>query len=178
MPYLAAGLVLVGALCLFNLVLTVGVVRRLREHGDSLARLSASGPSPMVRLGPGSEVGDFTATTVDGETITRDLVTGVVAFLSTGCEPCQEMLPRLVDYARAAPGGRVEVLAVIAGDREEAMEKAAVLAPVARVIVEESHGPVTVAFQNEWFPALYLLGDEHRLVASGGRLEDLPAAVR
>jgi hypothetical protein len=34
---------------------------------------------------------------------------------------------------------------------------------------------VTTAFQNAWTPALYVIDADHRVVATGGRLEHLPA---
>ena len=54
------------------------VVKRLREHTDLLA---AGSNAPTI--GIGQEVGEFSARTVDGETVSPDLLSGetVVAFL-------------------------------------------------------------------------------------------------
>jgi hypothetical protein len=38
MAFLAAELVIVGVLCVLNLLLTFGVIRRLREHEELISR--------------------------------------------------------------------------------------------------------------------------------------------
>ncbi|HET6856330.1 MAG TPA: hypothetical protein VFH94_04445, partial [Streptomyces sp.] len=63
MPFVIATVVLVGLLCTLDLVLTVGVIKRLREHTELLAKQGGG----RMSLGPGDEVGAFSATTVDGE---------------------------------------------------------------------------------------------------------------
>ncbi|MFG2000327.1 TlpA family protein disulfide reductase [Spirillospora sp. NPDC048911] len=165
MAYLTAAVVLVGVLCVLNLTLTLAVIRRLREQGHGHA-VSAT---PPVALKPGSRPAAFTATTTAGEQVSAADLTGLVGFFSAGCEPCHAMLPHFAE--RAGAMGRADVLAVIGGNDEEL---AAALAPVARVVVEDHDGPVAGAFQNSWTPAVYLLGPDHAVVATGGRLEDLP----
>lgn len=103
--------------------------------------------------------------------MSHDSIAGLVGFFSAGCEPCHKLLPQFVAHARAL--GRQNVLAVVAGDEAEMV---AALTPVARVIEEDFDGPVGGAFRNTWTPAVYLLGSDHRVVAAGGRLEDLPVA--
>jgi len=78
MYFVITAVLLVGALCALNLVLTLGVIKRLREHTDLLA---AGSNAPTI--GIGQEVGEFSARTVDGETVSPDLLSGetVVAFL-------------------------------------------------------------------------------------------------
>ncbi|MEU0569600.1 hypothetical protein ABZ297_30070 [Nonomuraea sp. NPDC005983] len=167
MPYLTAAVVIIGLLCVFNLLLTLALIRRMRQTGAG----TAPSAGPPMALSAGSPVGEFTAETVNGETISHDTVTGLVGFFSAGCEPCHKLLPRFAEHARTL--GRENVLAVVAGDDPEAVTA---LEPVARVIVEDYDGPVAGAFQNTWTPALYLLGSDHRVVAAGGRLEDLSVA--
>ncbi|GAA2397542.1 TlpA family protein [Actinomadura vinacea] len=162
MPYLAAAVVLIGLLSVLNLVLTLGLIRRLREQGA--AQPQDAGP-PMA-LEPGAEVGDFTTTTTEGEPVSRAILIGLIGFFSAGCEPCHDLAPR---FARLATG--LPRLAVVSGDDPELV---AVLSPATRVVVEDHNGVVSRAFQNTWTPALYLIDGEHRVVAAGGRLEDLP----
>jgi len=50
MPYLVAAVVLVGLLCLLDLVLTFGVIRRLRSTAEAT-------PRPLT--GPGERAGEF-----------------------------------------------------------------------------------------------------------------------
>lgn len=68
-----------------NLVLTVGVIRRLREHTEQLSRVALSSPDPILHVG--DRVGDFAVTTTDGEQLSDDRFTGrtLVGFFSPGC---------------------------------------------------------------------------------------------
>ena len=59
MPVVLAALVIVGMLCALNLILTLGVIKRLREH----AALLAGGP-PTIAVG--EAIGEFSARTVQG----------------------------------------------------------------------------------------------------------------
>jgi hypothetical protein len=166
MPYLAAAVVLLGVLCLLNLLLTVGILRRMRAQTGQ----ADWHPGQLFALGPGSPVGEFAAVTTAGEPVAHDTLTGTVGFFSTGCEACHDLLPRFVEHARES--GREDVLAVVGGDDAELIQA---LTPVARVVVADlDGGPVARAFQNTWTPALYLVGDDHRIAATGARIEELP----
>ncbi|GAA4624119.1 TlpA family protein [Actinoallomurus vinaceus] len=166
MAYLAAAVVLLGILCLLNLLLTIGILRRLRADAAG----TGHHPGPLFELGPGSAPGEFDAVTTAGEPVSHDTLTGVVGFFSAGCEACHTLLPRFVEQAREL--GRDNVLAVVGGDDQETVDA---LTPVARVVTAElDGGPVARAFQNTWTPALYLIGDDHRVVAAGSRMEELP----
>src|SRR5687767_5951186 len=117
---LIALVVLVGTVAVLNLLLTVGVIRRLRQHTGKLGTLEAlRGPVPSVMIGEGERMADFAATTTDGEPISRDLLSGqtLVGVLSPSCSACQERLPEFVAKAESFPGGRSQVLAVLAGER-------------------------------------------------------------
>ncbi|MFF3443783.1 hypothetical protein [Streptosporangium sp. NPDC002721] len=170
MPYLAAAVVLLGVLCLLNLLLTIGILRRMREQAVSAERSAGS----LFVLGPGSSIGEFSAVTTSGEPVSHDTLAGVVGFFSADCEACHELLPRFVEHARKL--GRENVLAVLGGGDEAAVEA---LGQVARVVVADlDGGPVARAFRNTWTPALYLIGDDHRVVATGARMEELPLPDR
>jgi hypothetical protein len=165
MPYLVAAVVLVGLVSILNLALTLGLIRRLRAQDAPQQHAG-----PPTALGVGAEIEDFSTTTVNGEPVSRDGLTGLVAFFSAGCKPCHDLLPRFVEHAAGL--SRERVLAVVTGDDREAVEA---LAPVARVVAEDYDGAVTTAFQNTWAPALYVIDADHRVLATGGRLEHLPA---
>jgi len=53
--FLTALMVVVGGVAVLNLLLTIGVIRRLREHTERLSTLS--GPAKAVMLGPGAAGG-------------------------------------------------------------------------------------------------------------------------
>jgi hypothetical protein len=180
-PYLVAAVVLVGLLCLLDLLLTVGVIRRLRQHTELLNKLQAGpgGPMPDVMLPAGSAVGEFAATTTEGDPVSRELLAGrtLVGFFTPGCEPCKEKLPTFIEVAPGISGGPEQVLAVVVASAEEGAETAARLAEVARVVVEPYDGPVVKAFGASGFPAFGLL-EGRQVVASGFELEALPALTR
>ncbi|MER6308679.1 hypothetical protein [Streptomyces sp. NPDC001657] len=164
MPYLVAAVVLIGALCLLDLLLTVGLVRRLRAQ--QAPRPSADGFAHAGMLPPGGIVGAFDTRTVDGRPLhRRDLGTGtVVVFLSPGCPPCHQLVPRVAAALGAAPAN--EAVAVVAGgmegdpDTEQLLKE---LGPVARVVLEPGTGPMTEAFAARAFPVMCrvrAVGDE------------------
>jgi thiol-disulfide isomerase/thioredoxin len=180
MPYLVAALVLVAALSLMNALFTFGVIRRLREHERKLADLPQDGRASELMLSEGATVADFAATTVDGEPISAELLAGrsLVGFFSPECEPCQEQLPRFVEYAADIPGGRQQVLAVLTGDEQEVAEMRQQAAEVARVVLEpHGGGPVAQAFAVAGFPAMCML-DGRTALASGHELDQLPTAAK
>ncbi len=155
MPYLIAAVVLATALGLLNLLLTLAVLRRLREAA-ARERDAASGV-----IGTGRTPGDFAATDTDGRAVGRADLTGrvLVGFFSTTCGACVEELPHFVARAGDMAGGRERVLAVVHGDRPATDEMAGRLADVARVVVEDPDGPVGTAFEVRAYPAWCLLDD-------------------
>ncbi|MFG1656826.1 hypothetical protein ACGFIY_09895 [Micromonospora chersina] len=185
MPYLIAALLLVGALGALNLLLALGVIRRLREHTKLLDALyeyvgatRTVGPGTDAR-GPsaGDVVGDFTATTVDGLPVARDLLAGptVVAFLSPDCRGCREQLPELLAWARGQD--RQRVLAVVNGRSGDPAELVAALDPVAQVVVETARTPVADAFRVQAYPLFCVLGEGGVLTAVLPRVSGLPVGT-
>jgi hypothetical protein len=167
MRYLDAAVILLGVLCLVNLLVMVGILRRMRAAADWH-------PGPLFTLGPGSAVGEFSVITTTDEPVSNDTLAGMVGFFSAGCEACHELLPAFLERAREME--REKVLAVAGAGDEETVRA---LAPVARVVVAGlDGGPLARAFQNTWTPALYMVGDDHRVVAVGTRMEELPAGTR
>src|SRR5262245_16423284 len=119
MPVLVSAVVLVGVLCALDLVLTLAVIRRLRDH---TVRLSQVGGGIPELAAPGTRLGTFTATSLEGGTVSTDFFTGptVVGVLSTTCPGCQERLPEFARYL-AEHAGR-PALVVVQGEALEARE--------------------------------------------------------
>lgn len=159
MAVLIAAVALVGVLCVLDLLLTVGVIRRLREHTELLSVLHTAVPAP-VGVGVGEEIGEFTASTVDGETLRRDLLAGetLIGFFSLDCPACKEKLPSFLKLAQEMPGGRDQVLAAVVGEDDRAAEMAASLNGAARVVVEGYGGGLQKAFQVRGYPAVLKIG--------------------
>ncbi|NUT53326.1 MAG: TlpA family protein disulfide reductase [Saccharothrix sp.] len=178
MLFLITALVVVGVVALLDLVLTIGVVKRLREHTELLS--ARENPSPALRAG--EAVGEFETSAVDGGRVSRELVTGetVVAFFSPTCRPCKEKMPQFVRYANAVPGGRDRVLAVVVGDEDAAAEFVSELSPVAQVVVENHEGAMSSAFKARAYPTVLMIGpgDDGRLTVRDDHLDlDRPWAL-
>jgi hypothetical protein len=154
MAYLTAGLVVVAALCVLNVVLTVGVVRRLRQH-DRMLAAGAGAAAPMRAPAPGDWIGPFTAETPGGVTVSRETLRpgDLVAFLSPGCGPCEEQLPGLVQWLRESEGTAAATLVVIVATPTEAADMVAALSPLANVVCEPSpRADIQAAFGVESYP--------------------------
>ncbi|MEV0040352.1 hypothetical protein [Streptomyces sp. NPDC050804] len=182
MPYLIVLAALLGLLCILNLVFTYGVIIRLREHSQLLAEghgQDVSDPTGNRPRPMGDEPSEFSAVTLDGETVSRDSLTGpaVIAFLSPGCVPCEKATPEFLSYAGTVPEGRDRVTVVISGFPPEATKYAAQFTGVGRVIVEEPDGPVQSAFAVNGFPAFAGLDVDGAITVSSRRVADLPTAV-
>ncbi|MFI7443037.1 TlpA disulfide reductase family protein [Nonomuraea indica] len=169
MAYLVALMVLIGLLSALNLLLSVGVIRRLREHSVELATLRSGGttsdrgllPLGDVALPDGSPIGEFAAVTVDGESVTLGGLGDrpLVGFFSPSCTPCKEQLSAFVEFAASRPGGRDTRLAIVVGTSEESAETVERLSPVTTVVVESEGGPIQKAFGVTGFPAFILSTD-------------------
>lgn len=184
MPYLITLVAVLVVATLLNLALTVGVIRRLRDHTEQLAAMPgpdgfpAGFEPPASSMVPvGQRVPDFAAMTTEGETISRDGLSGrtLVAFLSPDCPGCLDQLPHLVEYAAGFPGGREQVLAVLGGTDEDVEPMRARLAPVSRIVVEPwGAGPVAAAFDMRLWPAFGLVDHDGTVIVTEGAVRDLP----
>jgi hypothetical protein len=179
-PYLIAIVALVGTLCLVDLLLTLGVVRRLREQTKLIDALyEAVGTGALAGAGGGLAVGevvaDFDATTMDGTRVTRDLLPEgtVVAFLSPDCKGCHEQLPELASWA--ASQDRSRVLAVVDGRSGDPEQLITTLSPVAQVITADAFSQVAGAFRVQSFPSFFQVDAGGRLLATAPRISRLPA---
>lgn len=114
MPILIAALAVLATLCVLNLLLTFGIVRRLRQMEDEeLGDLT---------LAVGSALPDFTAVTTTGNRVSSSTVGrgAVVAFFSPDCGACRRQLPRFTEIAQRNAGrAGMDFLAVVRGNEED-----------------------------------------------------------
>lgn len=184
MTPLIAALVFVGALCVLNFLLSLGMIKRLREQAEILNRNGST--NPPVAVGMGDEIGEFTALTQDAEPVDSESLRHgdtLVAFFSPTCRPCQEKLPKFVDFAASFPGGREQVLATVVGEPEAAADMLERLRPVARVVHESSNeGAVSSAFDLKAFPVVLVVSpsSEHgRPIVTAEQIDlDVPVSAR
>lgn len=156
MPFLVSLTVLLTVVVLVNLLLTVGLIRRIRGYDDRLHRLEQGAP---VMADIGERVSEFSAVTVDGDEIDRDALRPgtMVGFFDPQCETCHSHLPAFTAAARALPGGRAQTLAVVR-DAEDAQEMIDILTGDVRVVLERKRGPVARAFKVVAIPSFCRLG--------------------
>ncbi|GAA3145447.1 hypothetical protein GCM10010466_40640 [Planomonospora alba] len=162
MPFLVAAVVFFGLLCLLNLLVTLGLLRRLREHAAELERLS--GRSAFMPYDPGVLVGRTLPEAAAGARL--------VGFFDVGCDTCHERAPQFAEAAEGQPA-----LAVVNGDGAKAGELAAVVGGVSSVITGEEAGRLTHALGVEAFPTFLRADPEGRVVAADTELAGLAAAT-
>lgn len=166
MALLAAIVIVVGVLCLLNLLLIFGVIRRLREHAEMIARAGSAGPASPLGLRAGESPGSFSALTSDGEAVPGAAGLAVVAFFSTSCSMCPERVPPFTEYLGRHGVPRESVLSVVVAHDGDASKYLESLGAVSRVCVEQDGGAVGSAFKVNGFPVFCLLGADGSLVAS------------
>lgn len=171
MPIVIAALVLVGGLCLLDLLLTFGVIRRLREQTEMLARRSSGQQAPG--LSAGQAPGPFSAVTTTGEPVSDAASLRLVAFFST-CPICPERVPPFAAYIRDHRVSRDSVLAVSVGSGSDPQPYLAELAPLAQICVEPEDGAIRRAFEVTGFPWFFLLDADGVVIASGYDPASLP----
>jgi hypothetical protein len=182
MTFLTAVVVVVGIVCVLNLLLLFGVIRRLKEHDQAIAKIplgtTASAPADSMRA-PGSEVDEFTAVSTDDLPVTKEALTGetLVGFFSVSCPPCVEGAPKFAAHAAGVPGGKDSVLTVVVADGDEdPAQMVATLSDGARVVVEGYEGPMATAFGVTAFPT-YAVVASGKITATALDFTTLPVPV-
>lgn len=177
MSILAAAVVFVGLLCLTDLLLTLGVIRRLRDHTSMIASMTTSEHRAVgvTALANGTLPAPFQVDLADDTAIAGPAGVSVVAFFSTTCPICPERVPTFADYLRAHLVRLDEVLAVVTGENPDHAPYLADLSQVAQIHKEEHGGPIGRAFGVRGFPAFFLLNADGTVLASGYDPAMLPA---
>jgi len=172
----AVAIGLVGALCVLDLLLTLAVVRRLREMGTRLSALERSSPvRGPSQLSVGSSVPEFSAVTAAGEPLSEQALVGgrsLVAFLHSSCAPCHELVPELKAYLASPAGGGQRVLAVLIGEDHQADGMVGELRGLATIVRGAEARPVASAFAVIGFPTLYAVA-EGKVQAAGADVRQL-----
>jgi peroxiredoxin len=178
MRLLTAAVVLVGALSLINLLLTFGVIRRMRE--DATYRVTRVMPPPEAITAVGRAPESFEATTTDGSPFATGSLTDwtVVAFFAADCPTCTEKLPQFVEDARPLRGSDRSVVAVVGADEGTGDAMVSMLEGAAQVVLEPVDGPVAKAFRVRQLPMMCLLNPAGVVVATGYDIGSLLHAAR
>jgi thiol-disulfide isomerase/thioredoxin len=180
MAFIIAALTFVGALCVINLVLTLGVVRRLRQHSELLSGKSQSLTSPGDAMLPvGRTPSEFEATTMNGQTVSRTEIGGrtLLGFFSPECSLCRKYAPEFAAHVASLPAGERRALAVVVGREDETLELVASLGDGVQIVVEPTGGAVSSAYEVRGFPCLSVVTDGGTVVESDLTIDRLRATV-
>ncbi|MGL5851130.1 MAG: peroxiredoxin family protein [Phycicoccus sp.] len=162
---LTSVVVLLALLVVGNLLLTWGMVRRLRALQEHVSAMTD--PMPENGLEAGDEAPDFSASTPSGDLVTRDdVVRGrtVLAFLSPHCDACEEHLPAVRRLGRSA--GPEAVVAVVDGTPEESGHLVEGLqGDVPVLFAARSINDLMSRYRVNVFPSYYVVDADH-LVSS------------
>lgn len=181
MGILIAAVVMLTALALFNLVLTLALVRRLRH-------LENPGPGGVFPVFPdleevpaGRAVPEFTATTRDGVEISTKERLGdraVYAFFDTSCGSCKKQLQPLVDFAEDAGLSPEQVIAFVGHEDPEADADAytSVLEGHTTIVMQSLGDEAGLAFSPGGIPAIILADADGVVVRSGVEVKSVAAA--
>ncbi|HST63897.1 MAG TPA: redoxin family protein [Mycobacteriales bacterium] len=169
MSVLAAAVAVLTVVTLVNLLLLLGVVRRLRATAVPARAADPFGLSdaePLV-LPAGSPLPDVTLPGADGTPLRlRGLADRrvLLAFLSQGCGSCHLELPRVRDLAaRAAADGAAVVVVVLTEQGDPELEEP--FAGIATVTRDGLLGPLSREFGITSFPS-YLVFERDALTGS------------
>ncbi|GAA2707935.1 hypothetical protein ACFY2R_20445 [Micromonospora olivasterospora] len=161
MTALMSAVLIVGTLGVLNLLLTFGVIRRLREQSRAATGGASAMSASPVMSPPGTSVGH------PGVDLSEETLVG---FFAPGCDACDRQLPEFLADARS----RDRVVAVVSGGDDEGREVAGRLRAVAEVVVEDRvDGAMQRGFGVKGFPA-YCLVRDGVIVAVAPRAADLP----
>ena len=171
-----------GLIACLNLLLTYGLIRRVREHDRQLAEAGGGPVSPAPGPRIGTPLRAFATETVDGLRLTeQDFTSGVayLGFFSTTCPPCREQLPKFADTVTRH--GRSRTLVVVVTDDHPGGNEAGSFVEIARaaglvVVVEKPLGPVAGALEVSRLPTMIVL-DDGVVAASGTSADRLPVPV-
>jgi thiol-disulfide isomerase/thioredoxin len=153
--------VIAGVISLINLVLVLGVIKRLRETpaGNSQAH-GTEEFSPIAF--PGRTVPPFVVRTTTGEQITEASLSGntLVGFFSPGCATCKVRIPDFLILARRLERESGRAIAVVTSADNGGAEIVAKLESAAQVCVGEDGEGLQVALEVGGFPAFALFEDD------------------
>jgi thiol-disulfide isomerase/thioredoxin len=173
MTVLSVAVAVLAVLVLLDLVLTLGVVRRLRDHSTRIGVLQGIQPEEASLPDAGAEIAPFTVVTASGTLTNDDLAEPtLVGFFTPDCPSCEEKLPTFLSYAHEFPGGKARVIGVVASESGGVSYRNA-LSEVATVATERERGDMQKAFGVQAFPTFLVIVDG-QIVQATHHVTDLP----
>jgi hypothetical protein len=170
MVLLSVALAILAVLVLVDLVLSAGVIRRLRAAERKLIEISTP---PETALALGESMPDFVS--ADGRLTRADLVgkPSLVAFFSDNCHLCPPQAERLVERADEIANQGVAVVSVMGTSDDGSDDLIPLLRKAGRLVIEGGSGELKGAFRAGPPPALLMFDDAGVLVATSRRVDEV-----
>ncbi|MDW8326619.1 MAG: TlpA disulfide reductase family protein [Anaerolineales bacterium] len=162
---------LLWVLVLLNLLLTLGLARRMRAAFPRLETLKVGQRAP-----------DFTARTLNGETVTLAAYARrpvAFVFVSPDCQPCREALPRLQELRSQAQQFGVELILVSDAAEDKTLSFVEGLADGLPVLVAPRERTSFLSdYKAMGTPSYCLLDAQGKVRAAGPGLAELGEKLR
>lgn len=176
MPVVIAAVIVVGAVCLLDLLLTFGVIRRLREHTELLREHQMPSSRQVIGLSAGQVPKPFTVVTADGAALSGPAGLRLAGFFSASCSICPARVAPFIEYVRGNHIARDDVLVVLlVTDGNTPPRYMDELAEAAQVCVQPDDSGVATAFSVAGYPAFCLLDTDGVVVSAGYDPAALPS---
>lgn len=162
--FVVVGLVLLWIVVLFNLMLTLALIRRVNgagaKEGVELGGLPAGLTAP-----------DFTAETARGEPASAGAFAGqatALVFIGPNCSHCLKTLPMIKELQPQAARAGIQFLLISDGTREETqayIERHQIAAPV--LVAPRGVNPLLGAYKVDGVPFYYMIDADRTIQAAG-----------
>lgn len=166
--FLVVSSVLLWIVVLLNLILTLAVIKRVNDNNKQIPNMEM----PDMGLKPGTQAPDFTAQTLNGETVTLANFTGrKVGFLyvSPHCRPCKDKLPVFQKlYTNSQQIGLDWLLVSVSGtlsDIQAMVTDFNITMPM--LYAPDEQNPLAQDYQARGTPSFCLVGEDGKVVLSG-----------
>jgi len=168
---------LIGVILSLNVVMTLGLVRRLRQIHRSVSEWIPS--NRFVPLPDGLSVGEpppsFSVTDLDGGVFSKTTLDGqisVLGFFAASCGSCRLYLPRLRDLSKRRSRD-LQSLVVIDGDPAHADDLIAMGRETGRVVAGEHSAGMSGIFKVRLYPTFYVVDGSGKVAFGSNSIEDL-----
>ena len=164
---LASSVILLWIITLLNLLLTLGVIRKVNNNQQSAQKV----PFTTHGLEAGTAAPDFTAETLDGEQVSLATYAGRSIdfhFLSAHCMPCREVLSEILELAPLAANAGVEFVFVMTDEAPQVrafVEEFQITLPV--LVAPRTGNDFATAYKIGGTPNYCLIDGQGRIVSAG-----------
>lgn len=158
--------ILLWVVVLLNVLLTLGLARRIRSAFPRMESLKVGQKAP-----------DFSAQTLQGKPITLNEYKGRAAafiFVSPDCKPCREELPKLRNLMPSFKQSGIELVLVSDGDEEKTRSLVDGSADGLSVLVApREHNPLFSDYKAMGTPSFCLIDANGKVQAAGIGVSEL-----